>query len=176
MAMTLKLAQQLQNLDMTHGYVEFYTLDLNRIGGSVYRFTPNGAPAGFVVWQGQQYFSLPIMTQGWDISGDGSPPRPTLALSNVGHVVLAQVATLGDLVGATLTRHRTFERFIDGAPEADSNAFLPPDIFVIEQLVEHSPTSMSWQLASVIDRLGMKLPRRQVLKDNGFPGVGRYRQ
>jgi lambda family phage minor tail protein L len=176
MSITLALAQQLQNLEQTYGYAEFYTLDLTQIGGSLYRFTPNASSSGGnVTWQANAYTSMPISTAGWDIAGTGAMPRPTLSISNVSHVLLTAVATLGDIVGGTLTRVRTFEQFIDGGSAADPNAFLPPDVFVIEQLIEHTNVSMTWQLTSVLDRFGMQLPRRQVLKDKGFPGVARIR-
>lgn len=177
MTITTQLAQQLQSLDQTGGLVELYVLDLTQIGGSLYRFSPNAKANGTgLIWQGHLYTPMPIMTQGWDLSGSGSLPRPTLSISNVGHILINSIATLGDLVGGSLTRYRTLEQFLDGGPSADPNAFLPPDVFMIEQLLEQTNVSITWQLSSILDRFGMQLPRRQVLKDKGFPGVGRYRQ
>ncbi|MFN9476468.1 phage minor tail protein L [Acidovorax sp.] len=172
---TQQLAQQLQDTSSTFGYVEFYVLDLTRLGGGIHRFTPHAvAPAG-VTWRGETYIPMPISTSGWDISGTGALPRPMLKISNVHRLLLAEVIGLGDLVGGKLTRYRTFENYVDGNVNADPNAFLPPDKFLIEQLVEHTPTELTWQMTSVLDRFGMQLPRRQVLKDAGFPGVGRLR-
>lgn len=172
---TQQLAQQLQNTSSTYGYVEFYELDLTKLGGGVHRFTPHAVVESGVVWRGQTYLPMPVSTSGWDISGTGALPRPVLVISNVHRLLLAEIIQLGDIVGGKLTRFRTFENFVDGNANADPTAYLPPDVFVIEQLIEETNTELKWQLTSILDKFGMMLPRRQVLKDAGFPAIGRLR-
>lgn len=106
---------ELQELHQTSPFVELFTLDLTALGGSVYRFTnhPNGSNA--VVFNGMTYSPIPIKSEGWDFSSTGAPPKPTLTVSNVSRTLLADVIGLGDLVGAKVTRVRTFAKHLDAA-------------------------------------------------------------
>lgn len=91
------------------------------------------------------------------------------SLSNQGSYVWGAQCELGSDVSMyqyTTTTHQPF---------ADPTKFVGPEAFLIEQKTGHNNEFISWQLTSVLDRLGMKLPRRQVLKDKGFPGVARTR-
>lgn len=172
----------LQELNQTSAFIELYQLDASLIGGAVYHFTPN-APSGGgnVTYGGIQYLPMPIQTSGWDFTSTGVAPKPTLSISNINRTLLAAVVSLGDLVGAKVTRIRTFEKYLDDGASPSSTTYIGPDIFFIEQKTAHDNTVMTWQLTSVLDRLGMKLPRRQALRDpnpltpEGFPGISRVR-
>lgn len=168
---------ELHQLHQTSPFIELYTIDATHLNGSVYRFTPNVLASGsYVVFQTNTYIALPIMTDGWELTATGAQPRPTLAISNVNKILLDAVVTQGDLVGAKVTRMRTFAKFLDGEPTADPNAYIDPvDVYYIEQKVAHNNKIISWQLASPVEAFGQKLPRRQFLKDVGFPGISRYR-
>lgn len=179
------LEQQQQQLagDVSNGYVELFILDCTPIGGTIYRFSPHTATStgGNITWQGQEYIALPIFTDGFEYKGDGSQSKPRLSVSNVNKTLLQTVISLGDIVGAVLTRYKTFANFLDGAVNADPDAYFPPDKFVIEQKLSHDNVAITWQLSSVVDRMGILLPRRQITKDGdsrfggGFPGVGLFR-
>ena len=157
-------------------YVEMYILDCSNIGGSIFRFCPATNNGVAVVYDGNTYSPLPIKTEGWEWSSTGAPPRPTLTVSNVNKFLQGAVQTLGDIVGAKLTRIRTFKQFIDGQPGADINAKFPDDVYVVEQKTTHNRLEITWVLSSVIDRPGLRLPRRQILRDKGFPGAARVRR
>lgn len=166
----------LRELNQTSGLIELYTLDCTNIGGNVYHFTSNVSASGSSVsFGGVTYAALPVTTGGWDFSSTGSPPKPSLTVSNVNKTFLYIVITLGDLVGAYVTRVRTFEKYLDGGATPDSSKKIGPDVYVIEQKTSHDNTAITWQMTSIIDRMGTMLPRRQVLKDKGFPGVSRTR-
>lgn len=176
MTINVTIAPVLQNLEITNGLVELYTLDCSQIGGSIYYFTPNCNSDGTgIMWQGTLYTPMPIASSGWDLSGSGSQAKPSISISNVNKVLLTAVVTLGDLVGATLTRVRTVGQFLDDGTDPNPNASFPPDVFIIDQKTNHTNEMITWQLSSILDRFMMQLPRRQVLKDRGFPGVSRYR-
>lgn len=163
-------------LNQTSGFLELYVLDTTVLGGPVYRFTNNTtASGGNIVFGGNSYTALPIKTEGWDFSSTGTTPKPTLTVSNVNKVLLASVISMGDLVGATLTRYRTYEKYLDAGSSPDSTKFLGPDVYTVEQKTGHNKNYIQWQLTSILDRMGMKIPRRQVLKDKGFPGISRTR-
>ncbi len=109
-------SSDLNNLNQTSPFVELFTLDATALGGSVYRFTnhpsESGGPLSF---GGQLYQPLPITSSGWDFTSTGTPPKPTLTVSNVNRTLLADVIGLGDLVGAKVTRIRTYAKYLDAA-------------------------------------------------------------
>ncbi len=332
--------------------VELFVIDCTGLGGPIHRFTPHFSEGASVSFGGNTYLSMPIISDGWEVSASGTQPRPTLSLTNVNRLLMNEVVTLGDLVGAKITRIRTLAKYLDAAsfprrnllnyseqfnnvswtknasctitansaesplgsltadtlvvsapqggffnvstagtnsttytasiyakpgslsslkfgltnqnesatlycnydlnvgvaagvsgaftsgkpsminvgggwwrcvmtgtspssgmtgigiyprlvvagsvylwgaqlelgsvatdyqhtttshqPFADQNAFLKPDVFEVEQKINHTSEVIQWQLSSVIDRFGTKLPRRQITRDK-FPGVGRQR-
>ncbi len=166
----------------SEGYIELFEIDTTNIGGGdIFRFIPDGFDLTEVTWQTQTFTRFPITVEGFEWQGTSkAPPQPTLKLSNVNKVVLAAVITLGDLVGAQVTRWRTFVKYLDGQPSADPNAHFPPDNFFVQQKRTHNKLVMEWTLSSPLDIPGVKLPRRQILRDettgNLFaPGVGLVR-
>ncbi len=163
-------------------YIELFEIDTTVIGGGdIFRFVPHGYEGTNVFWQGEEFLRFPIEIDGFEWNATSqAPPQPTLTLSNVNKFVLAAVITLGDLVGAKVTRWRTYIQFLDGEPQADPNAHFPPDIFFIEQKTSHNKVQMEWTLASALDLQGDRLPKRQVLRDQTTgnlyaPGVANIR-
>jgi len=166
----------------SEGYIELFEIDTTVIGGGdIFRFIPDGFDLAEVEWQGDTFTRFPIQFDGMEWQGTSTaPPQPTLKLSNVNKVVLAAVITLGDVVGARVTRWRTFVKYLDGQPSADPNAHFPEDIFFIQQKTTHNKMVLEWTLSSGLDLPGIRLPRRQILRDettgNLFaPGVGLVR-
>ena len=90
-------------------------------------------------------------------------------------VLLNAVISLGDIVGASLMRQRTYAKYLDNGSSPDSTKFIGPEVYIVEQKTGHNNEFIQWQLTSIIDRFGMMLPRRQVLRDKGFPGASRNR-
>lgn len=162
-------------------YIELFDLDLSSIGGSgsdIYRFTPNTSGDSTVVWQGNEYTAIPLEASGWEtISGSTAPARPTIRISNVKGVLLPAIIALGDLVGAKLTRWRTFTKYLDNSPSADPTVYFAPTYYYVQQMTELvTGEYVEFQLGSYLDREGLKLPREQVLRDVNAPGVALYRQ
>lgn len=158
-------------------YVEMFDLDCTEFGGLYYRFTPNAYASTYVTWQGNVYTPIPIESSDWERIGPGSAsPKPKLRISNIGKILLPAVISLGDLVGAKVTRWRTFSQFLDGQPSADPTCYFAPVTYFVEQKTQHDDEVIEWQLSSMLDREGLRLPREQVLRDVNFPGVSLYRQ
>jgi lambda family phage minor tail protein L len=175
---------EIQQLTQPSEFIELFTMDTTAIGGSIYRFTPNiFANGSFLVWQTHTFAPLPITLSGFEVvssaSGGATQPRPTITISNANKTLLGAVISLGDLVGSTLTRVRTFKKFIDGQASADPTQYLGPDIYKVAQKSNHTKNSISWTLTGIADQVGRSLPARQVTKDptllsHGFPGVQVY--
>lgn len=94
--------------------------------------------------------------------------------------MLAYVVKYGDLVGATVTRLRTYMKYLDGQPSADTTEYLGPDVFKISQKASHTKVQIQWALSTALDNPNAKLPARQFIKDgtylmpSGFPGLSAY--
>lgn len=94
--------------------VELFELDATAIGGSVSRFCNDANQLGVdVVWQGNTYLRFPIEAKGFEFSGKGQIPRPTLRVANVTGLLGALVRDYDDLIGAKLTRRRTLVKYLD---------------------------------------------------------------
>lgn len=94
--------------------VELFELDATALGGAISRFhAGTNEYKNTVVWQGQSYLPWPIKVEGFEWSGEGSPPRPKMAISNQGGIISALVVNYQDLVGAKLTRKKTLVKYLD---------------------------------------------------------------
>lgn len=154
--------------------VTLYTLDLTAIGGSdVLRFTPDGPNelGNDIVWGGQSYVRFPIEAEGFERAGQGALPRPRLRVANVTGLVGALAVGMGDLLGAKLTRERTFVKYLDAAnfaggnPQADPNQYLDREIWFVDRKSSENPIFVEWELAAAFDVAGVLLPRRQFVQN-----------
>jgi phage-related protein len=66
-----------------------------------------------IVWQGNKYSALPIDATGFDWSSTGTIPTPKLTVANVTSILSSMLADYNDLLGAKVTRHRTFAKYLD---------------------------------------------------------------
>ena len=169
------LHEELQALDGTSALIELYTLDCTPLGGSVSHFTNSeAATGGNLSFGGISYTPIPLQTNGWDFSSTGTQPSPTITVSNVHRQLLSYTITLGDLVGARLTKVVTVAKFLDDGDTPDASQFIGPEIYVIDQKTAHNNQFITWQLVGVLNQVNQYLPRRQVLQKS-FPGVSRIR-
>jgi lambda family phage minor tail protein L len=155
-------------------HVELIDIDLTALGGVVLYLVP--APlvtfaSGEVIpeavtWRGNIYTPHPFETDGWEWGGDGPAPTPKFRTANVDLSFTGLNIQYNDLVGATLTRWRTFDRFLDGKPEADPDSHYQVDVFKIDRKSLQTKTIVEYELASPIDQQGVLLPTDAVLKNS----------
>lgn len=153
--------------------VELFQMDLTPIAASAgvqYFHAGTNELDGPVVWQGITYNKFPIHAEGFDKSVKGTLPRPNLRISNVTGTISALVVQYDDLVGAKVTRKRTFVRYLDAVnflsgvnPTADPNQFMDDEAFFIERKVSENPTAVEFELSSALDLQGVPLPTRVVI-------------
>lgn len=183
MTVNSTLAPELYKLQQTSPYIELYTLNASNItGGAIYNLTnhPDNTGGG-LIFAGTTYQPFPIITGGWEYNtGDGALARPTLTVSNANKTILNAIINLGDLVGAKLTRIRTYEKFLDTGSSPNSSAYIGPDVYYINQLTYMDNETITFELSNSLDRMGMLFPRRQILKDVSVknlyaPGISRTR-
>lgn len=134
-----------------------------------------------IYWNKKEYIACPIMAEGFEITSRGTLPTPKLSITvsddNIPQLTILKdrINQLGDLVGAKVTRIRTFAKFLDAenffgtvAPEGfapDPNSELPRDVFYIDSKNEDKNT-VQYQLASILDLEGVKTPGRLVTSNS----------
>jgi len=131
-----------------------------------------------IYFKGYEYIAAPVQDSGWAMNSRGTLPTPKLALSvsEEGIPILAlfkaQIKRLSDLTGAKVTRIRTFAKYLDNinfprgeAPNGfspDSKAELPRDVFFIDRKSNENKFVIEFELASILDVEGVKLPNRVI--------------
>lgn len=145
-------------------FVTLYDIDARPLGGDVHYVTAS-SDAVPILWRGNAYQPFDLESDGWEWNGRGTLPTPRLRVTNVGRVFGALVTSSDDLLGCIVTRWRTFERFLDGRPDADPDGHFPVDIYRIERKTSHDKTHIEWELTAAMDQEGRTLPGRLILRD-----------
>lgn len=161
--------------------VELIDIDLTNQGGTVLHIVPapllsfigESIVPQSVTWRGNIYTPHPFETDGWEWNGDGEAPTPKFRTANVDLSFTGLNIQYSDLVGATLTRWRTFEKFLDGQPDADPDSHYQVDVFKIDRKSLQNKTVVEYELASPIDQQGVLLPSDSVNK-NACPWTYRF--
>ena len=153
----------------------------------------------FLKWQGNTYYPAPIQGEQFETSSRGTLPTPVLMIATQGsqHDLMGllrhQIRKFGDIVGAKVTRIRTFAKYLDVdnflAVDADGNvsptvsqdmatenlaeiplgfepdpyAELPRDIYYIERKESENKSILRYQLSSNLDLEGIQIPKRMIL-------------
>tara|TARA_R110000824_G_scaffold11986_8_gene52752 strand:+ start:352 stop:1641 length:1290 start_codon:yes stop_codon:yes gene_type:complete len=149
----------------------------------------------YIVWQQNTYYPAPLITEGFETSSKGVLPQPTLTISSQSESGIDQIALLkheirkfGDIIGAKVTRRRTFAKYLDRINfgktrrqkrtgrgylaqelpigyEPDPYSELPPDVFYIERKLSENKSAIQYQLSSILDLEGIKIPKRMIVSD-----------
>lgn len=96
-----------------------------------------------VIWNGNTYAAYPIEVSGFEYTGNGQLPRPTLRVSNILSSITALMLSLpSGIEGAKVTRIRTLARYLDAANfPARRNLFNYTDSF---------DTASAWTLEGLL--------------------------
>ena len=80
----------------------------------------------YIYWQGNTYFPAPIHAEGFDISARGTLPTPILRVTAQKEEGIEALSILrraihkyGDIIGAKVTRIRTFAKYLDSKNFSD---------------------------------------------------------
>jgi lambda family phage minor tail protein L len=134
---------------------------------STLKFHPLGDTSKNTDSEANEYIALPMELTGVEATSDGASPRPVLVMANVTNVLRAELDDddflLEDIVGGTLTRRRTFAKYLVGGSDESSPEEFPIAKYVIDRLDTKSSTIISFELASPIDLENTMLPRRTVI-------------
>ena len=162
MSALTELAQQ----PAADALVTLFELDATALGdSSIRRFTSTAWQSSVVRFGNQSYTPIDVEASGFEWQGQGAPPTPSLRLANINLVMGALARDFGDLVGAKLTRKRTYGRFLDDGASPDPAMHFPPDLYRIERKVAHNKLYIEFELAVPFDQEGQLLPGRVMLRD-----------
>ncbi|HEX8586164.1 MAG TPA: phage minor tail protein L [Allosphingosinicella sp.] len=142
--------------------VTLFELDASEWNGGVLRF--HGMFNGPVFFKGLEFFPFPVEAEGFERTSS-QQPVPVLRVGNVNGAISTLCQMYGDLLGAKFTRRRTFARYLDGQPDANTQAEFTPDIYFVDRKANEDNVMVAFELASVLDFEGQQLPGRQVLAD-----------
>lgn len=175
--MTVK--QEVQKLE-PDALVELFQLDGTEIGGSVLYFHANTV-VGPIWWQGVQYDPWPLQVEGFARTSE-KQPTPKLTVANLEGTISQLCLQFDDMVGAKVTRIRTFAKFLDAVnfdgvnPDADPTQQFPPEIWFIDRKSSENNEAVQFELASAFDLNGVMLPRRQIIANYcAWKSIGGYR-
>lgn len=143
--------------------VELFQFDTAIYDGPIYYFVNESVPGG-VTFDGDVYNPFPISSNGWMRSKEGALPRPKVTVSNIDNFFSALCLAYEDLLGVGVRRIVTFQRFLDGQPDADPSQTFPHDVYVIARKTAHDNTIVSWELTAKMDLEGRTLPGRLMLQ------------
>lgn len=146
----------------TSEIIELFSLDLTKFGDSVYYFIAGSSSSGDVVWKGNTYVPFDVQASGFELDGKGSAPTPKISFSLTNNVITVFIAAYDDLIGAKLTRTKTYKKYLDGEPTANPNAHFPLDIYRIERKTRENRLEVEFELSSIMDQQGRQLPGRTV--------------
>jgi lambda family phage minor tail protein L len=158
--------------------IELFKLELsNDIHGTnttyLFHAGSNLNANGGLVWNGETYLRFPVEADGFEYSGTGQLPRPTIRIANLNGTITALLLTLPNgLEGAKVTRIRTLARYLDAAnfPGAinpygtpDPTAEFPQEIFFVDRKSAETRDIVEFELAAAFDLAGVKAPKRQCI-------------
>lgn len=153
--------------------VSLYTLNGAAIGmQEVFTFC-DGSNSNYqpIIFNGVSYAPFPILSAKFGNDGTGKPVRPTLSASNVNGFISQLLLQNQNLIGAMFIRQRVFARFLDAANwtggnpwgTPDPTAAYTPEIWYVNRKTQENQQLVEWELASLFETDGLKLPRRQML-------------
>jgi lambda family phage minor tail protein L len=156
--------------------------EVNAETSTIFRFHNNTKiNSTSIIWQGKEYIAAPVNAEGFEITSKGVLPTPKLSInvSNEAVSVFAEfrqrIREIGDLTGAKVTRIRTYARFLDAENFTDGNhpkdfspnprREFPRDVFYIDRKSNENKYLLEFELASLLDVQGQKLPGRLVVSN-----------
>ncbi len=153
--------------------VELFQLDATNNGaGILYWHNGVNELGDDVVFDGISYSRFPVMASGFAKTSQGTIPRPKIQVANVSGLFGAVIREYDQFLGATLTRIRTFVKYLDAVnfeggvnPNADPTVMLTPDIWSVDRKASENGIFIEFELAASTDLTGVQIPRRQMIQN-----------
>lgn len=144
-------------------------------GGSILYFHPGVNELNETIyWDGQAYLRYPIDIEGFEYSTSGTLPKPKIKIANISGVISTLIHGNDDILGAKLTRIRTFIKYLDavnfvggvnpyGTP--DPTCSFNDEVWFIDRKSSENLIYIEFELSSAFDVTGVKLPKRTCIQN-----------
>jgi lambda family phage minor tail protein L len=98
--------------------------------------------------------------EGCEITSRGFP-SPSMSMGSQLYSIIAADLRLQNLIGAKVTRVRTFAHYLDDGATPDPSQTLPLDIFIVRRRASLDFERITWELRVASDIENATLPRRR---------------
>ncbi|NBT50135.1 MAG: phage minor tail protein L [Marivivens sp.] len=166
------IQEQLQSLEPS-AIIELFELELteavNGINQTYYYHAGTNELSADIVFSQITYAAFPIEVEGFEVTSNGTLPRPTMRIANANNSI-STLLVLYNPLKAKITRIRTCKKFLDavnfsgGNATADPTAKFEDEIWYIDRVANENPQVVEFELTSKLDLTNLALPRRQVLE------------
>ena len=165
---SLPINQHVQRMNLG-GEVVLIEIDLTQYGEGIIRFCPygEGEEGTAVNFGGKTYLPHAMEMEGFEVSGDGPHPTPSVLFANTKNIFTALIVKYNSLLGASFRRIRTFDRFLDNGAEPDGDAMVSDELYTLDEKPTHNRVKgvVGWKLSSAMDQRGAMLPNRVMIRD-----------
>lgn len=156
--------------------IDLYKIDLSPAGFPVVLYTTNcfnDAVSQSLQWGGNTWDPRPIDAVGFEYTGQGTLPTPTLTIANIFGEISALCREYDDMLGARFTRYRVFSSDLG---ITSSEMVCDPEIWFIERKTSEDANQVQFELNSALDLSGFKLPSRPMLANScSWLSIGGFR-
>lgn len=159
----LKITSEVQKLE-PDALIELFVLDLTELGGELFYFHNQRVQGeGSLVYGGATFVAYPIEAKGFAFNGTEQLATPSISVASLNGLITGLVDQFDDLVGAKLTRIRTFRKHLADGSDPDDTARLSNDVFKVDRKGNQNKLWVDFELASSLDVAGILLPGRRCL-------------
>lgn len=145
--------------------VEMFEVDVVKFNAGILRFSPSSVDGNPIVFNGHTYMPIPIKAEGFQWSGSGSLPQPTLTLTTKDMAFLSLLVETKDLVGCEVTRLRTYRKYLDDGSNPNPTAMFSPEVYTINRKASQTRHTLVFELTPKMDQEGKMIPALQVIRD-----------
>jgi len=98
-----------------------------------------------IVWQGKTYTAIPLKAEGFEVTGQGTLPRPTISVANLNGTFTALLALINvdsqgitlprntkTLEGCKVTRTRTLSKYLDAVNFRSVGTYVDSDYWIAD--------------------------------------------
>ena len=112
------------------------------------------------------YTAIPLQAKGFKSDPSSTSARPTITFANVSGIFKSSITDYENLLGATLTRRTTLEKYLNSNPAVE----FPRQVYIFDRISALTKTMVSFECSTPFDLQGITIPKRQVLA-NGCPWI-----
>lgn len=175
------IQEQIQKLEPS-AIIELFqlhlTLAVNGVDDILYYHAGTNELYGNIVFGGLTYVTMPCEMNGFKRTTTGTLPRPTFTIANANSGVSVLLSQY-NFLNAKIVRIRTCKKFLDAVnftggvnSTADPTAiFEADDTWYIDRMASENINAVQFELVTKLDLTNLRLPRRQVIEQDGFPGT-----